>query len=113
MLGDLLGELGDVDAQAIGRIQSRLDVPDVADWEQSAGLHRNRLQHRVREGRQWLAGVLGEHVLDGLQSLGIVCGRDDVALQARFGFILTGRSAWLCSLYCRWWQGGVVVRCGS
>jgi len=43
--------------------------------------------------------MLGEHVLDALQALGVVGGGDNMALQARVGIMLTRRSARYWFLY--------------
>ena len=46
---DLAGELRDVDAQALGRVQARVDVPDVGNRVETACLDGNGLQDVGRE----------------------------------------------------------------
>ena len=94
--GDLARELRDVDAQPIGRVQAGVDVPDVGDRIEPAGLHRDGLQHARREvGRQRIAQLVGNHALDRLQPFGRRCRRDDV-LEKQIAWC--GRGAFRCRL---------------
>lgn len=78
LLGDLAGELGDVDAQALRRVQPGLDVPDVRDWIEASGLDRNGAQNVVRETGQGLASVIRHQLLDRLQASGAGSRRYDM-----------------------------------
>lgn len=78
---DLAGELRDVDAQALGRVQARVDVPDVGNRVETACLDGNGLQDVGREIGQRIPQLVGDHPLNGLQPLRRRCRRNDVPLQ--------------------------------
>ncbi len=80
--GDLASELRDMYPQAIRHIKAWLDVPDVRDGIEPAGLHRDRAQRIDLEIGQFVAELVRDHPLDGLQALGARHRRHDVSLQA-------------------------------
>jgi hypothetical protein len=52
-------------------VQAGVDVPDIGDRIEPAGLHRDGLQDILAEvGRQRIAQLVGDHALDGLQPFG-------------------------------------------
>ena len=69
-------------AQPIRHVQAGLDVPDIRDGIEPAGLHRDRAQRVGLEVGHFVAQLVGDHPLDGLQALGGRRRRHDVPLQA-------------------------------
>src|SRR3546814_13799663 len=57
--GNLARELRDVHAQAIRRVQPRLDIPDVRDGIEPASLHGDRTQRVALEVGQLVAEQIG------------------------------------------------------
>jgi len=78
---DLACELRDVDAQAVGRVQARVDVPDVGNRVEPTCLDGNGLQDVGREIGQRIPQLVGDHPLNGLQPFRRRCRRNDVPLQ--------------------------------
>ena len=81
LVRNLASKLRDVNAKVLGKVKAGIDVPDIGDRVEPAGLDGNGLQHVALEvRRQRIAELPGDQALDRLQALCRRRGGDDVVL---------------------------------